>query len=122
MGLQLQINGKMSAKINNLNNRLPASLYQTLKHIMTLRNGSLFCLLFGSYKRLNIFTYIFWFVLTGMEEVEENIMAMRIMLLGDGDIEPNADQVSQLAVEVCNEGVIALFVHELPILGWEVSR
>lgn len=57
-----------------------------------------------------------------MEEVEKNIMAMRIMLLGDGDIEPNADQVSQLAMEVCNEGVIALFVHELPILGWEVSR
>lgn len=56
-----------------------------------------------------------------MEEVEKNIMAMRIMLSGDGEVEPNTDQVSQLALEICNEDVIALFIHKLPILGWEVS-
>ncbi|KAI5677691.1 hypothetical protein M9H77_08641 [Catharanthus roseus] len=57
-----------------------------------------------------------------MEEVEKNIMAMRIMLSGDGEVEPNTDQVSQLALEICNEDVIALFIHKLPILGWEARK
>lgn len=57
-----------------------------------------------------------------MEEVEKNIMTMRVMLSGDGEVEPNADQVSQLAVEICNEGVIALFIHRLHILGWEARK
>ncbi|CAI9097109.1 OLC1v1033431C1 [Oldenlandia corymbosa var. corymbosa] len=57
-----------------------------------------------------------------MEEVEKNIMTMKIMLSGDGEVEPNADQVLQLAVEVCNEDVIALFIHKLPILGWEARK
>lgn len=56
-----------------------------------------------------------------MEEVEKNIMTMRVMLSGDGEVEPNADQVLQIAMEICNEDVIALFIHKLPILGWEVS-
>lgn len=57
-----------------------------------------------------------------MEEVEKNIMTMRIMLSGDGEVEPNADQASQLALEICNEGVVALFIHKLPILGWEARK
>ena len=47
---------------------------------------------------------------------------MRCMLSGDGENEPNADQVTQLAQEICKEDVIALLVHKLPILGWEVSN
>ncbi|CAN4113508.1 unnamed protein product [Withania somnifera] len=54
-----------------------------------------------------------------MEEVEKNIVAMKVMLIGDGEVEPNPDQVLQLTLEVCNEDVIALFIHKLPILGWE---
>lgn len=56
-----------------------------------------------------------------MEEVEKNILAMKTMLLGDGEVEPSQDQVSQLTVEICNEDVIPLFFHNLSFLGWEVS-
>ncbi|KAL2524216.1 Mo25 family protein [Abeliophyllum distichum] len=44
---------------------------------------------------------------------------MRTMLLGDVEVEPNMDQVSQLTLEICNEDVISLFIHNLSILGWE---
>jgi hypothetical protein len=43
------------------------------------------------------------------------------MLCGDGEVEPNMDQVSQLALEVCKEDVPALMIQKLPNLGWEVS-
>lgn len=56
-----------------------------------------------------------------MEEIEKNFVTMRCMLSGDGEVEPNADQVLQLATEVCKEDVLILLVHKLPILGWEVS-
>lgn len=59
--------------------------------------------------------------LQALEEVEKNFLAMRVMLCGDGEVEPNLDQVSQLALEICKEDVLALFIHKLPILGWEVS-
>ncbi|KAL3502368.1 hypothetical protein ACH5RR_036817 [Cinchona calisaya] len=57
-----------------------------------------------------------------MEEVEKNIMTMRVMLSGDGEVEPNSDQAVQMAIEICNEDVIALFIHKLPILGWEARK
>ncbi|TMW87991.1 uncharacterized protein [Solanum lycopersicum] len=57
-----------------------------------------------------------------MEEVEKNIVAMKVMLAGDGEVEPNPDQVAQLTLEVCNEDVIALFIHKLLILGWEARK
>ena len=56
-----------------------------------------------------------------MEEVEKNFVSMRCMLCGDGEVESNTDQVSQLALEVCKEDVLALMIHKLPNLGWEVS-
>lgn len=56
-----------------------------------------------------------------MEEVEKNFVTMRCMLIGDSEVEPNADQVSQLTQEICNECVIDLLIHKLPVLGWEVS-
>lgn len=43
------------------------------------------------------------------------------MLSGDGELEPNQDHVSQLTLEICQEDVIALFIHKLPTLGWDVS-
>jgi len=46
---------------------------------------------------------------------------MRTMLSGDGESEPNLDQVSQLVEEICKEDVLTLLIHKLPILGWEVS-
>lgn len=57
-----------------------------------------------------------------LEEVEKNFVAMKNMLSGDGDVEPNADQVSQLTLEICKEGILGLFVHKLPILGWETRK
>lgn len=56
-----------------------------------------------------------------LEEVEKNFLTMRCMLAGDGEVEPNPEQISQLALEVCKEHVIALIILNLHILGWEVS-
>ena len=56
-----------------------------------------------------------------MEEVEKNFVTMRCMLSGDGEVEPNVDQVLQLALEISKEDVLSLVIHKLPILGWEVS-
>lgn len=56
-----------------------------------------------------------------MEEVEKNFITMRCMLIGDAEVEPIAEQVSQLTQEICNECVIDLLIHKLPVLGWEVS-
>lgn len=47
---------------------------------------------------------------------------MRTMLSGDGETEPNADQIAQLTLEICKEDVISLLFHKLPTLGWEVSN
>lgn len=57
-----------------------------------------------------------------LEEVEKNFVTMRVMLSGDGEVEPNMDQVSQLTLEICKEDVLALFFHKLPILGWEARK
>lgn len=57
-----------------------------------------------------------------LEEVEKNFLIMRVMLCGDGEVEPNMDQVSQLALEICKEDVLALFIHKLPFLGWEARK
>lgn len=57
-----------------------------------------------------------------LEEVEKNFGTMRCMLSGDGEAEPNIDQVIQLAQEICKEDVIALLIHKLPILGWETRK
>ena len=48
-------------------------------------------------------------------------MTLRCMICGDGEVELNMDQVLQLALEVCKEDVLALMIHNLPNLGWEVS-
>ncbi|XP_058077862.1 uncharacterized protein LOC131226158 isoform X4 [Magnolia sinica] len=47
---------------------------------------------------------------------------MRLMLSGDGEAEPNEDQVSQFTLEICKEDVLSLFVHMLPIFGWEARK
>ncbi|KAG6593927.1 Calcium-binding protein 39, partial [Cucurbita argyrosperma subsp. sororia] len=57
-----------------------------------------------------------------MEEVEKNFITMRCMLIGDAEVEPIAEQVSQLTQEICNECVIDLLIHKLPVLGWEARK
>lgn len=57
-----------------------------------------------------------------LEEVDKIFIGMKNMLLGDGEVEPNAEQVSQLTLEICKEDVVGLFVHKLPILGWETRK
>lgn len=44
------------------------------------------------------------------------------MLSGDGETEPNQDHVSQIALEICKEDVLSLFVQNLPTLGWEARK
>nr|AFK34649.1 unknown [Medicago truncatula] len=57
-----------------------------------------------------------------LEEVEKNFVTMRTMTSGDGESEPNLDQVSQLVEEICKEDVLTLLIHKLPILGWEARK
>uniref|UniRef100_A0A7N0V5E1 Calcium-binding protein 39-like n=1 Tax=Kalanchoe fedtschenkoi TaxID=63787 RepID=A0A7N0V5E1_KALFE len=57
-----------------------------------------------------------------LEEAEKNIVMMKAMLSGDGEVEPNPDQVSQLTLEICKEDVLALLVHKMPVLGWEARK
>ncbi|WCJ23617.1 Mo25 family protein [Euphorbia peplus] len=57
-----------------------------------------------------------------LEDVEKNLVAVRCMLCGDTEVEPNPDQVSQLVLEVCKEDVISLMIHKLPNLGWEARK
>ncbi|KAL6657090.1 hypothetical protein ACP70R_004870 [Stipagrostis hirtigluma subsp. patula] len=54
-----------------------------------------------------------------LDDVEKNILTLRQTLSGDGEIEPNQEQVLQIALEICKEGVLSLFVENLPSLGWE---
>lgn len=57
-----------------------------------------------------------------LEEVEKNFLTMKCMLSGDGEVEPNIDQVLQLTIEICKEDVLALLIHKLTILGWEARK
>ncbi|KAI4317708.1 hypothetical protein L6164_025557 [Bauhinia variegata] len=57
-----------------------------------------------------------------LEEVEKNFVTMRAMLSGNGESEPNTDQITQLVEEICKEDVLALFIHKLSILGWEARK
>ncbi|GAB2295122.1 hypothetical protein Dimus_038342 [Dionaea muscipula] len=57
-----------------------------------------------------------------LEEVEKNFSAMRYMLSGDGETEPNAEQVLQLAIEICKEDVLSLLVLKLPVYGWQARK
>ncbi|KAJ6794262.1 calcium-binding protein 39-like [Iris pallida] len=57
-----------------------------------------------------------------LEEVEKNIASLRQMLSGDGETEPNQDQVSQIACEICKEDVLSLFVQKLPSLEWDARK
>ncbi|KAL6841792.1 hypothetical protein ACP4OV_028304 [Aristida adscensionis] len=54
-----------------------------------------------------------------LEDVEKNILTLRQTLSGDGEVEPNEEQVLQIALEICKEGALSLFVQNLPSLGWE---
>ncbi|KAI3873247.1 hypothetical protein MKX03_016955 [Papaver bracteatum] len=57
-----------------------------------------------------------------LEEVEKNVVAVKQALSGDGEVEPNPDNVSQIVVEICKEDVLVLFIHQLSILGWEARK
>ncbi|KAJ0979666.1 hypothetical protein J5N97_015140 [Dioscorea zingiberensis] len=57
-----------------------------------------------------------------LEDVEKNIVLMRQVLSGDGEAEPNLEQVSQLALDICKEDVLSLFVQNLPTLGWKARK
>jgi calcium binding protein 39 len=56
-----------------------------------------------------------------LEDVEKNVLSLKPALSGYGEAEPNKEQVLQIALGICNEGVLSLFVENLPSLGWEVQ-
>lgn len=60
------------------------------------------------------------FLMQALEEVDKNLVAMKHMLLGEGDAEPNPEQVAQLTVEACKDDFLELLVQKLPTLGWDV--
>ncbi|KAJ1297048.1 hypothetical protein BS78_01G348500 [Paspalum vaginatum] len=62
------------------------------------------------------------FSVPALEEVEKNISSLRLLISGDGEIEPNQEQVLQITLEICKEDVISLFVQNLPSLGWGVRK
>ncbi|CAM8971912.1 unnamed protein product [Rhodiola kirilowii] len=51
-----------------------------------------------------------------LEEAEKNIVMMKTMLSGDGELEANSDQVSQLTLEICKEDARKDLVHCWSIL------
>lgn len=55
-----------------------------------------------------------------LEEVEKNFASLRVMLSGDGEVEPNQDQIAQLTLEICKEEGLTLLMDKLPLLKWEV--
>ncbi|CAA6668960.1 unnamed protein product [Spirodela intermedia] len=57
-----------------------------------------------------------------LEDVEKNFVAMRQLLSGDGDGEPNEEQILQFAQEMCKEDVLSLFVHKLSMIGWNSRK
>ncbi|PUZ41016.1 hypothetical protein GQ55_9G469400 [Panicum hallii var. hallii] len=57
-----------------------------------------------------------------LEEVEKNIASLRLLISGDGEVEPNQEQVLQITIEICKEDVISLLVQNLPSLGWTVRK
>ncbi|KAH7666935.1 Mo25-like protein [Dioscorea alata] len=57
-----------------------------------------------------------------LEEVEKNILSMKQLLSGNGEAELDPNQVSQVAVEVCKDDLLSLFVLKLPTLGWQTAR
>ncbi|EMS66167.1 hypothetical protein TRIUR3_30767 [Triticum urartu] len=58
------------------------------------------------------------YIFLALEEVEKNISSLRQVLSGDGEAGANQEQVLQIALEICKEGVLSLFVQNLPSLGW----
>nr|CAB3495883.1 unnamed protein product [Digitaria exilis] len=38
-----------------------------------------------------------------LEEVEKNISSLRLLISGDGEVEPNQEQVLQITTEICKE-------------------
>jgi len=57
-----------------------------------------------------------------LEEVEKNISSLRLLIYGDGEVEPNQEQVLQITLEICKEDVISLIIQNLPSLGWGVRK
>ncbi|ONL98279.1 Protein Mo25 [Zea mays] len=57
-----------------------------------------------------------------LEEVEKNMSSLRLLIFGDGEVEPNEEQVLQITLEICKEDVISLIVQDLPSLGWGVRK
>ncbi|XP_066387920.1 putative MO25-like protein At4g17270 [Miscanthus floridulus] len=57
-----------------------------------------------------------------LEEVEKNISSLRLLIFGDGGVEPNQEQALQITLEICKEDVISLIVQNLPSLGWGVRK
>lgn len=57
-----------------------------------------------------------------LEEVEKNFATMRVMLSGDGEVEPNPDQIAQLTLEICKEDGLTLLMDKLPLLKWEARK
>ncbi|XP_073397022.1 uncharacterized protein [Physcomitrium patens] len=57
-----------------------------------------------------------------MEEVDKNLKAMKDLLLGDSDTEPNAEVVAEVIQEICKIDVLELIVQKIPTMDWEARK
>lgn len=55
------------------------------------------------------------------EEVSKNLFQMKIILQGDGETEPQPDQVAQLAQEAYNNDLLQLVVQSISRFDFEVG-
>ncbi|XP_078435741.1 mo25 family protein [Wolffia australiana] len=56
------------------------------------------------------------------EDVDKIIVTMRHFLSGDGDLEPNQEQISQFVQEICKEDILSLFAFKLPVISWDARK
>lgn len=57
-----------------------------------------------------------------LEEVEKSLPAIKQMLLGDAETEPNIEQISQVTSEACREDFLELLVQKLTVLSWDARK
>lgn len=57
-----------------------------------------------------------------LEEVEKNLPAIKQMLFGDAETEPNLEQINQLTTEACREDFLDLLVKKMPVLNWDARK
>eukprot|EP00250_Pteridium_aquilinum_P002551 c12775_g1_i2 orf=128-1135(+) len=57
-----------------------------------------------------------------LEEVEKNLVAIKQILLGDAETEPNQEHITQLVLEACRDDFLEVVVQKLPVFSWDARK